>query len=330
MKPKTPYFSIGLFTLVGIGLAVGAILLFGAGRVLEERIMMETYINESVQGLNIGSAVKLRGVQVGSVQDINFTRNFYELNKPYEERKDYVLVKFELQPKAIGVDGTSKLQLAIRKLAQTGLRVRLASANLTGVAYLEIDISDSTEIENLEYDWNPNHPYIPSTASSISRLVSAVENVFQTLESINLNGVIEKLESTLTTLEQKIADVDSAKISQNTNQLLEDLRETNRQIQIAVQDLDLKNLSGQASMTMSELQNKFSEIDITGILESLNSAMSQIEEISKSVSSNKHSLRATAQNFESLSAGLRILSEQLKSSPASAIFGPAPEKVLKR
>lgn len=330
MNQKTPYFTIGIFTLVGLVLLVIGVLMFGAGRVLEERIIMETYIDESVQGLDVGSAVKLRGVQVGNVQEINFTRNFYELSIPYEKRKNYVLVKFELQPKAIGVDNTSKLQLAIKKLTQDGLRVRLASANLTGVAYLELDSSEKYKEENLVYEWNPQNPYIPSTSSSISRLFAAVESVFQKLESIDITTVITNLEKTLATLETKISEVDTAAISEGTEKLLAELRMSNEQFQDLLEDLNAEKLSGQASQTLTSLQEKINALDLDEILASLEKSMTQIDSITTSVAGNRKSLSATLQNFELISNAIRELTIEIKNNPSGIILGSPPERVLQR
>lgn len=330
MNHRTPYLTIGIFTLVGIVLLVVGILMFGAGRVLEQRIIMETYIDESVQGLDEGSAVKLRGVKVGNVQEINFTRNFYELNLPYEKRRNYVLVKFELQPKAIGIDDTSKLQLALKKLTQGGLRVRLASANLTGVAYLELDSSEKYKEDKLDYDWNPINPYIPSTSSSISRLLAAVESVFEKLESIDITTVISNLEKTLSTLENKISNIDTAAISDGTEKLLSELRGTNKQFQGLMEDLDAQKLSSQASQTLISIQNKINALDLDQVIESLEHSMTQIDSITGVVAGNRKSLSATLQNFELISNAIRELSVEIKNNPSGIILGSPPEKILRR
>ncbi len=330
MNHRTPYLTIGIFTLVGIVLLVVGILMFGAGRVLEQRIIMETYIDESVQGLDEGSAVKLRGVKVGNVQEINFTRNFYELNLPYEKRRNYVLVKFELQPKAIGIDDTSKLQLALKKLTQGGLRVRLASANLTGVAYLELDSSEKYKEDKLDYDWNPINPYVPSTSSSISRLLAAVESVFEKLESIDITTVISNLEKTLSTLENKISNIDTAAISDGTEKLLTELRGTNKQFQGLMEDLDAQKLSNQASQTLISIQNKINALDLDQVIESLEHSMTQIDSITGVVAGNRKSLSATLQNFELISNAIRELSVEIKNNPSGIILGSPPEKILRR
>ncbi|HMO65548.1 MAG TPA: MlaD family protein, partial [Verrucomicrobiota bacterium] len=73
MSTSTNYFKLGVFLLAAAALLVGALLFLGAGRMFRPQVMFETYFNESVQGLELGSAVKFRGVNVGSVRRIAFT-----------------------------------------------------------------------------------------------------------------------------------------------------------------------------------------------------------------------------------------------------------------
>ena len=68
MSQKARFFKIGIFTFAAIGILVFAIVIFGAGAMFKEVILLETYFNESVQGLDIGSPVKFRGVSVGQVK----------------------------------------------------------------------------------------------------------------------------------------------------------------------------------------------------------------------------------------------------------------------
>ena len=66
MSTRANYFKIGLFTLAALALLVGAIIAWGAGAFAADRAIVETYMDESVQGLDMGSPVKFRGVNVGS------------------------------------------------------------------------------------------------------------------------------------------------------------------------------------------------------------------------------------------------------------------------
>jgi len=71
------YFRVGLFVLGGIVLAVATILIVGGGRLFARPVLMETVFDESVQGLDVGAPVKLRGVKLGSVSWIGFVGDKY-------------------------------------------------------------------------------------------------------------------------------------------------------------------------------------------------------------------------------------------------------------
>ena len=75
MSEKPGYFRIGLFILIALAILVAGLVALGAGAFLRQRIYIETYVNASVQGIDIGSPVKFRGVQIGRVSGISFTFN---------------------------------------------------------------------------------------------------------------------------------------------------------------------------------------------------------------------------------------------------------------
>ena len=68
MSNQANYYKIGLFVVLGVAIAIVSVVILGAGSIFEKSIVMETYIDGSVQGLDVGSAVKFRGVQIGPRQ----------------------------------------------------------------------------------------------------------------------------------------------------------------------------------------------------------------------------------------------------------------------
>jgi paraquat-inducible protein B len=62
---------IGAFMLGAIALIVIVFLVFGSGQYFREKSKYVIYFRGSVDGLNTGAPVKMRGVQIGSVTDIN-------------------------------------------------------------------------------------------------------------------------------------------------------------------------------------------------------------------------------------------------------------------
>jgi ABC-type transporter Mla subunit MlaD len=96
MSLKANYFKLGLFVIGAIAAGVTTLLVIGSGRWFQQKITMETYFDESAQGLDIGSKIKYRGVVIGEVTRITFTYVYYQLDKPMSQRYKYVMV--EAQP----------------------------------------------------------------------------------------------------------------------------------------------------------------------------------------------------------------------------------------
>ena len=64
------YFKIGLFVIGATIIAIFGVVALGVGTVFKTKNLVETYIEESVQGLDVGSPVKFRGVLVGKVDEV--------------------------------------------------------------------------------------------------------------------------------------------------------------------------------------------------------------------------------------------------------------------
>ncbi|MCJ7818770.1 MAG: hypothetical protein MUP25_02980, partial [Syntrophales bacterium] len=58
---------IGLFVILGVVMGVVAIIWVGATSYFQKGVTYISYFDESVQGLQLNSAVKFRGVDVGLV-----------------------------------------------------------------------------------------------------------------------------------------------------------------------------------------------------------------------------------------------------------------------
>src|SRR6185369_10194716 len=102
MSMKANYFKLGLFVILALTSLVILLIVIGSGRAFQQKITIETYFNESVQGLDVGSKVKYRGVVIGEVTKITFTYVKYQQDKPMSQRLRYVLVEAQLQPKLLG------------------------------------------------------------------------------------------------------------------------------------------------------------------------------------------------------------------------------------
>ena len=178
MSLKANYFKLGLFVIGAIVAGAVVLVVIGSGRWFQPKLTIETYFNESVQGLDVGSKLKYRGVAIGEVTRIGFTYNKYQLDRPMAQRARYVLVEAQIEPRLLGgraAAGDITNPENARMEIERGLRMCLAPQGITGTSYLEIDYVDPPP-SILPIDWTPDNTYIPGAQSTVTTFVnSAIE-----------------------------------------------------------------------------------------------------------------------------------------------------------
>src|SRR5699024_10296124 len=68
---KTNHWKLGLFVVAALAIALATVVALGLRRLNRAADPLVTYFDESVQGLDVGSPVKFRGVTLGNVQSIS-------------------------------------------------------------------------------------------------------------------------------------------------------------------------------------------------------------------------------------------------------------------
>ena len=129
---------------------VAIIIILGAGRYFQTTYTVESYFDESVNGLDIGSPVKLRGVNIGRVSAIDFVANKYERARQGGVR--YVCVESEITPDLFQEMDETEFREAIKEEAAHGLRVRPTSLGLTGQLFLNFVYTDPENNPPLKID----------------------------------------------------------------------------------------------------------------------------------------------------------------------------------
>lgn len=194
MQHKTSYYKIGLFTLLSMALVICFIIFLGIGTLFKTQVIAETYFNESVQGLNIGSPVKYRGVNVGKVTKIGMVSELYGTDgspMPGQEGR-YIYAQFSLTPQLThSQHATQDLQKIVDAYVKNGLRASLATQDLVGNVFLSLNFVDNPEDAlALPINWKPDHIYIPSTPSTLSQLTDSISNIASNLTQIDFQKVV--------------------------------------------------------------------------------------------------------------------------------------------
>ena len=297
------YFRVGLFVFGALMLVVAGIVVLGGGTLFQKTVTMETYLEESVQGLDIGSPVRYRGVKIGTVSQITFVGSAYKLTPDdprYFQVGQLVTVRMRLDLDAVG--GTSsgqELEAVMRRLVSNGLRARLASQGITGTSYLEVDYVPPDRNPPFQISWTPDFFYLPSAPSVISRLSTAAEQVFTRLEEAPLEKVV--LEAGL---------------------LLRELRETNRRVQELVGGEQVAAAVGNLADAALRLRNiaGSAEDNVGNVLIDLREISMRLNSFSQDLASQLGggTIRAIVQGLRDTVAEVRTAAAQLPGTVATA------------
>lgn len=223
MSQQANFFKLGLFIILSFCLLVAFLIAFGAGRFFKKEMLAETCFDESVQGLEIGSDVKYKGVKIGTVRTITTPSKFYHVPS------NYVLVTFSLEEDCyVGQTGETA-EIRLQKAIDQGLVVYLAFKGLTGAAYLETDYTDHKE-DPLIIEWEPVNTYLPSQKSSFKRLGDTLNKFLDDISDVDLPQVAKNLESLIQGLNQQISGLDFAGMSADARTLIQEMGQTNAKI----------------------------------------------------------------------------------------------------
>lgn len=171
MATPVNHWKLGLFVVLSVVLGLAVIVVLGARSLQKQLITYTTYFDESVQGLEIGSAVKFRGVIIGTVADIDIAPDRRHV------RVDAALVVDDITAMGLAVGQGKDTQIRV----PPELRTQLASMGITGVKFLLIDYFRVEDNPPPALSFAVPPLYVPAAQSSMKNIedsiVSAVSRI---------------------------------------------------------------------------------------------------------------------------------------------------------
>lgn len=207
MNRKSLSVSVGLFVVLTIAMTVTLVLFLntdGFSKTVAQRYQI--LFDTSIKGLSVGAPVTLRGVQIGEVMDIK-TQIFHD------QLKVLNVVTVDMYPDAINEQGMGSDNNVLGQLVSQGLsaQIRLQSL-LTGLLYIEVDLSDNDPVMQ---PVNTKFPQIPTVPNDLEEFVERFESINLAEMGTRLNEVLHNV-ARLTgddRLNELIDNVDSAFVS---------------------------------------------------------------------------------------------------------------------
>src|SRR5262245_55836578 len=138
MSKKANPTSIGLFVIVGLGVALAGVLMFSSRSALHPRQKEILYFDASLKGLDPGAPVKYGGVTIGSVVEVLIRHN--------QATTDFTMPVVIVIDKKVGQAKSDQLlrighEGTLNDFIANGFRGRLEADSLvTGVLYVALDM----------------------------------------------------------------------------------------------------------------------------------------------------------------------------------------------
>ena len=189
--------AIGAFIFGAIILVFIALLFFSGGRIFAEKAPVVMFFNDSVQGLQVGAPVKLKGVIIGEISDIS-------IDFPNDSSLGVTAaVHANLLLKRINLKGTQVGEEFFSHAIDNGLRAQLNYLSLlTGQLYVELDFYPNTASHlHGKNDDLLELPTIANDFASLSKdlqsldlksLVTNIDNLAKELSVIASSGKIDQ------------------------------------------------------------------------------------------------------------------------------------------
>ncbi len=212
---------IGGFVVGAIALAVTAVILLGGGEFFARKSFFVMYFEGSVQGLNVGAPVLLKGVKVGAVTEIRLlfdldTRKFHTqvfaetYDKIYAIRPggDVLSAKDAFQ----GDADTEKRKILKELVEKDGLRAQLAQQSfVTGQLLVNLDFFPKSKLRYVHYGTG-NTRQLPTVASSMEELSRTLRDIPFDEMARNIKGIVEGIDRLVNSKELKgtLSSLDTA------------------------------------------------------------------------------------------------------------------------
>ncbi len=256
MSAEAHKFKVGLFVVGGVALVAVALIWLGAAKFFSATNDYVTYLNESVQGLDVGSPVKFMGVSVGTATAIKIA-----------PRGQLVEVRMELQK------GFHR---------EPDMVIELASAGITGMKFIEITRDKKAKLTPINFP--PAGNYIPSKISSTSAILDEIGVISSKVMQVDFEGISDEAKKTLKTIGEAAERMKNLLAEAETGNTIGDVTETLDQIKAA--GLEVTGAMSEIRQTVFNFNQMFERLngEITATLINLRDTTANLSRITERIS----------------------------------------------
>jgi paraquat-inducible protein B len=298
-----------------VALAIAAIAVLGSGRLFRKTYPFILVFRGNVNGLRVGAPVKIKGVTIGSVTDIEIQLDLGLESVGTSAAGIKIPVRIEIDQDRLNraAKGPGMSQ-DVRRAVQQGLRAQLAMESfVTGLLYIDLDIHPGSP-EHYELPPNSSPQEIPTLKTTFEEAQSTAAKLIAQLDKIHLDELVRTANQTVVALGDlaRSPDIRSALVS--LNQTATSLGDTAQSIRELTEHVDR-----QVGPMATSIEKGAHDMDMA-----VQKAQTALDRIQSGLQPDAPLVYRANQALEDVSAAarsLRELSDYLQRNPSAIVRG---------
>ncbi len=325
MAAPTNHTKLGLFVILGIAAVLVVAFGLGAQSMRKETVAYHTYFNESVQGLDVGSPVKFRGVTIGHVSAIEVAPDHRHVQVT-EELDVNDIKRLGLTEQSTGHGLTKK---KTRFLVPPDLRAQLGSQGITGVKFIAIDFFDPRTNPPPPLPFETPENYIPSAVSMMKNLEDTISKAAEKLPEL-----VDAVVAITSRVDRMVAQLERDQVSEKTAATLTHADEVLTSLGVTVKRIERAGLAEKTAGTLDDLHVAVTKMNRvldridgdTGLVAAAQKATESFGAVGTSAGRTTREMESTMREIREAAEAIRVLAEALERDPDMLIKGRGTAK----
>jgi paraquat-inducible protein B len=330
----TNRWKLGLFVTLSVTLTVAVLLWLGISQLQRSTIPAYFHFAESVNGLEIGSPVKFRGVEIGRVEEIFPAPDQRHIEVRAGIYRD-TLEAWGIEPDQRGRE---------RTFVPEDLRGQLVTSALTSISFIQIDVFPVAAHPIPEYSfpipWETIHT-VPSTFKSLEtgimealegwpeisrRTASVLERLDEGLAEVDFPALNREAVALLESSDELMESLRTSPLVDRSSRTYQELDGTLGELRLLLQQLrgqegDVHRLVTSVSGAAEAFREDFAGSDLPAAVSAMEAAGRGFEETSLQITVLVRELQTTIRALDQTLGSVGAVADLLARDPAALLYG---------
>jgi len=319
-------YKLGLFVTTGVFIFVIALFYLGLSELFEKKVHFATFFTESVQGLDVGSPVKYKGVPIGKVNRITI-------------RVEDKLIRVEMEARLSAFTAEKKPDKSMEKHfysfvseeIKNGLRCQLVYAGITGMKFIEIDYFDPSKLPPpaANIDSIAKDAFvIPAAPSAFKDILKLINESLEKISKMKFDEISDQLVDAIKTANGLLKDPKLEKIISNLEGISRELEGTVSSVNKAVTEEKIKELVNELSQSMKSFNKLAVEAHEQLEKAKIPETSGKFRDAAESVTQARQAIVNTLMKLDQTLDSITELINYLDDDPSSVLKGKSKPEML--